>query len=1249
MNGVVASADEQLAFVGAGSRGVALVDLTGVPSIQPIDLDRDGLDDRILGFVDTAGSAGRIALNLARGLGYVADGGAGLATLQLTPARVRLDTLLRDPVRGIPGDEVSILESRIAFTTDEAVRIGLSVALPIGSDLYLTISEDAGDELPLLSFGDGATSKKLASGENVADLLIARGFPTSQSRVTLRIVTTTGATVSAVDFVLVAPVVGGARLQSMVLTPGSVVLDGAQPSAQLAVLGTFSDGRVFNMTASAFGTTYLSSRPLVAQVSPDGVVTGLAGGTAEIVAFNSGLMSFTSVTVRAPAQLAALELQQAHVTLTQAGQTLRVAVGGRLTDGRLIEFGTALGLQFSSSNPSVVAVDSAGILTALGQGVATITVTSGTLTATLQVAVEFRVAANLSALEMLPFSAPAGTDTAQADASARVTGTGSLEGLSVTFRLPDAREFSALTDRDGLVTARLFNLRTAGSFVVAASVVNPASGTPLTDNETLTVETRGQDGEPNDSPATAIPITQPQPVSGQLGGADLRDAYRLDAEAAGTLVVRLSLSPETDPATVRVVFFSASGTELARLTPTSRSARFEQPTGVGPVIVAIESTGAAVEYLVATRVEQGPIAVISVTPPSGGAGTLVRIEGTGFTTDIEQTRVLFGGAVGRVESVAPTVIDVRVPSTAVDGPLTVISGAQRVQGPIFAVGRTTPLPRATNNATFSPAAVRRDPVDGQLFEVTKLSVWLDPVATRADLEALLAPLNGTIVSEIPALNQYLVELAGITTIAANDAARQQLRQSAAVRRVTRNLIRNLEQTIDSRDRAGTWPNSTVSRGIAYAQARIYEAIQAIRNTPPFTDALSLRPVKVAVIDTGFDPVLVDQFLSASGQRLVQLVRPDATTGVFAQSATYQDANGHGTNVTSIIAAVNDGIGMSGVLNSVFQEGEEPYRVQVYQNSAEPDSVDDQIVFSALSEIAQAGDVDAVNMSFGYDYKSPTQAFLDDAAAYRDAVAPLGGRTLVAMSAGNKGVLASLHTPSVVTLDLPHVLSVGAVAVANFDGTGELLDERARFGGKVGDGIPCPDDPVPQSGSNCGVGVSLAAPGEDVLLATTTQDDASGYSDPALAKGTSFATPMVTAVAALLQAIRPTGALIPPAQIAALLIESGDDITAAWGSGAMTRLNALNAVRAVLPPSASQSVYSRGSRRREHERESRPCDRRRDRSPHGSPQAPCGRQGDLTQRLARWDDLHVQEPDVDGGVAGRRTHVRGGQEHRLIAG
>src|SRR4029077_3726188 len=105
---VALDADERLAYVGLGARGVALVDLDGPASIQPIDLDHNGVDDRVLGLVDTPGHAERVTLALDRGIGLVADGEAGVTTVQLIPPRVRFLSLTRDPSLLLSGEEQSI-------------------------------------------------------------------------------------------------------------------------------------------------------------------------------------------------------------------------------------------------------------------------------------------------------------------------------------------------------------------------------------------------------------------------------------------------------------------------------------------------------------------------------------------------------------------------------------------------------------------------------------------------------------------------------------------------------------------------------------------------------------------------------------------------------------------------------------------------------------------------------------------------------------------------------------------------------------------------------------------------------------------------------------------------------------------------------------------------------------------------------------------------------------------------------------
>ena len=200
------------------------------------------------------------------------------------------------------------------------------------------------------------------------------------------------------------------------------------------------------------------------------------------------------------------------------------------------------------------------------------------------------------------------------------------------------------------------------------------------------------------------------------------------------------------------------------------------------MFVVVETLGADVDYSLRATVTQGPVTISSVAPLAGGPGTLVRIVGTGFSISQPSTRVMFGGVSGRVESVSPTVIEARVPAAAVDGPMIVISGARRTTGPQFLVGRTEALPPPTMTAGLTPGGLRRDPADGEIFDVTKLLVWLQPESTRAQLDALLATMGGRVGGAVPSQNQFYLEFPGTTTIAALETARRQLLASGLVRR-----------------------------------------------------------------------------------------------------------------------------------------------------------------------------------------------------------------------------------------------------------------------------------------------------------------------------------------------------------------------------------------------------------------------------------------------------------------------------------
>ena len=137
---------DRLAYVGAGSAGVAFVDLGGVAHVQPLDLDRDSLDDRILAIVPAGAEAQRVAYDAGQGLVYLATGSGGLVSVEATPPTVEIVDVIRDPLSVVTGDEESIASTRVAYTTDDALKVMLRARTHRTGEFSLLIKRvDIGD------------------------------------------------------------------------------------------------------------------------------------------------------------------------------------------------------------------------------------------------------------------------------------------------------------------------------------------------------------------------------------------------------------------------------------------------------------------------------------------------------------------------------------------------------------------------------------------------------------------------------------------------------------------------------------------------------------------------------------------------------------------------------------------------------------------------------------------------------------------------------------------------------------------------------------------------------------------------------------------------------------------------------------------------------------------------------------------------------------------------------------------------
>ena len=111
----------------------------------------------------------------------------GLAVAQLVPPRTSFLTLLRDPLKSRVGDEQSILTTRLAFTTDEAIQVGIDAATA-GQPIVLVIQETPDSGSPrLLTLDDGGTSTSILPGLNNVVIDVARDTASTGSHAFSRI------------------------------------------------------------------------------------------------------------------------------------------------------------------------------------------------------------------------------------------------------------------------------------------------------------------------------------------------------------------------------------------------------------------------------------------------------------------------------------------------------------------------------------------------------------------------------------------------------------------------------------------------------------------------------------------------------------------------------------------------------------------------------------------------------------------------------------------------------------------------------------------------------------------------------------------------------------------------------------------------------------------------------------------------------------------------------------------------------
>ncbi|MYD15037.1 MAG: Ig domain-containing protein [Gemmatimonadetes bacterium] len=227
---------------------------------------------------------------------------------------------------------------------------------------------------------------------------------------------------------------------TVTVAPATASLSSLGETVQLGATVRDQNGDV--MTGAP--VRWASGDEAVASVDADGLVTAGANGMATITATSGTASGTASVTVaQAPAAVA---VTPGSVTLAAVGETAQFSATVQDANGHAV---AGAALSWASEDEAVATVDANGLVTAVANGTATITATSGSLSGSGTATVMQEAAGATVAPDSVHLTAAG--ETAQFTAQVTDANGHVIDGAAVTWASAD--EAVATVDANGLVTA----------------------------------------------------------------------------------------------------------------------------------------------------------------------------------------------------------------------------------------------------------------------------------------------------------------------------------------------------------------------------------------------------------------------------------------------------------------------------------------------------------------------------------------------------------------------------------------------------------------------------------------------------------------------------------------------------------------------------------------------------------------------------------------------------------------------------
>ena len=273
-----------------------------------------------------------------------------------------------------------------------------------------------------------------ASSDTLVAMVDTTGLVTAIANGTATVTATSGSASES------ATVTVEQQVRGVTVSPAADTLPALGDTLRLAAEARDGNGHV--VAGAEF--SWASSDTLVAIVDAAGLVTAVANGTATVTASSGSASGTATVTVEQGAR--AVTVSPAADTLLALGDTVRLAAEARDGNGRAV---AEAEFSWASSDTLVAMVDADGLVTAVANGTATVTASSGSASGTAIVTVEQQVRA--VTVSPAADTLPALGDTVRLAAEAR-DGTGHVvPGAEFSWASSDT--LVAMVDTTGLVTA----------------------------------------------------------------------------------------------------------------------------------------------------------------------------------------------------------------------------------------------------------------------------------------------------------------------------------------------------------------------------------------------------------------------------------------------------------------------------------------------------------------------------------------------------------------------------------------------------------------------------------------------------------------------------------------------------------------------------------------------------------------------------------------------------------------------------